>query len=159
MPISHLSLTHLDIRVTDNGLDEPEEGADQPGFNPIVPGDRAPQARASDTSAASQFEARLSLGERTLDAFDVDAFIWNFLHRIRTLEDTFVSIQRPRRCGGGDRGARVKSPGLRLGSGFSDQGAEEIQGRCMMAECANLKESDGAWWGEIAERNVKVNRA
>ncbi|KAM5534490.1 hypothetical protein V8D89_011822 [Ganoderma adspersum] len=158
--ISHLSLTHLDIRVTDAGLDEPEEGTDRPGLYPFAPPrDSAP--RASAASTPSESEGPLSLGERTLDEFDVDAFMWNLLRGIRTLEDTFVSIQRPRRCDATDRGARVKSAGFELG--FSDQGVEiqglsrdkAGEGLCKMAEC--VKEED-AWWGEIAERNVKFNR-
>ncbi|KAI1790248.1 hypothetical protein LXA43DRAFT_1182628 [Ganoderma leucocontextum] len=145
--ISRLNLTHLDIRVNDDGLGESEEAADKP-VAPIANREGAPRASASASEP-------LSLGERTLEEFDVDAFIWRLLGSIRTLQDTLVSIQSPCRCGGAMRGARVKTPGLGFpGDGWESE-PDQVAVLCKEVEC--VKESDDAWWSEIAALNIQVN--
>ncbi len=68
-----MNLTHLDITVNDTGLDESEEAAGEPKL-PVVP--------IANPGGASE---PLNLGERTLDEFDVEAFIWRLLNRSSSL--------------------------------------------------------------------------
>ncbi|KAI1790276.1 hypothetical protein LXA43DRAFT_1095615 [Ganoderma leucocontextum] len=155
--ISHLDLTSLDIELRDVGLDQSEETSDEPdresGLQPEavaaaaaaagVHGDAHTQTSSATAAAPNHDGARtpptptsaseskpLSLGERTLEGFDVHAFAARFACSSGTLQDAVVSIQSPRRCGGAMRTVRlVKVPaGIQLPAGQQVFASEMVGG-------------------------------
>lgn len=107
-------MTSLYITVTDAGLDDPKEssgGAQTAGVAGRRRGADAhtwtPGVTATVDAASSATSGSLSVGERTMDAFDVGVFLSRLVDAIPTLEDAAVSVRRPRRCGSEGRCARL----------------------------------------------------
>ncbi|TBU43423.1 hypothetical protein BD309DRAFT_960688 [Dichomitus squalens] len=113
-----LRLHHLQCEVRDVGLSNSEETPNEPRPAPgAVAGHYVTSLPRSDTSvlvsgspeaqshacAGSVAEESLCTAERTLVAFDVEAFAHRIISAIPTITGMIISIDTPRQCGGGRR--------------------------------------------------------
>ena len=125
--------------------------------------DSAPRAPGS---ASKSKPLALSRGEHTLDAFNEEAFIWRLLRSMCTLQETTVSVQRPRRCGGAMRSRRALSQSYEFTSSVDDRWdlptpvvdswseSRRVAQLCRRAECAKELDTTSRWWGRRSRRRM-----